>query len=137
MKGAVILILLLLGSPVLAAAPGTPGSPLGVGPAPDYLPCDPEGLKGEIDANMKSLSVMETQIRALESQRATARTQMLALDPSDQTGRMQRGALQRQYDTDTGRIAMLEMNANTMRNHIAELQAKRISCGPKPDSTKP
>jgi hypothetical protein len=134
MKSSAVLIFLTLGSAALAAAPGTPGLPFGAGPPPDYL-CDPEGLSGEVEANKNAVSAIETQIKATESQRATARTQMLALNPSVPNALMQRSALQRQFDADTQRIAMLEMNAKSMRDHIAELEAKLAACGPRQDST--
>jgi len=120
-----VAVFLVLTSPVLAAAPGS----VIAGSVPDTLACTTEGLKGEIAANQRDLSALETQIKALESQQATAQTQMNALNPSDPVGSAQRDEIKRQYDSGVQHIAQLEDNAKLMRNHIADLEAKVSTCG--------
>jgi len=122
-KGLITAIFLTLGTAALGAALGTSGS------SPDSLACTAEGVKGEIAANQRDLSALETQIRALESQQATAQTQMNALKPSDPVGSAQRDEIKRQYDSGVQHIAQLEDNAKLMRNHIADLEAKVSTCG--------
>ena len=132
-RGVTVAVFLLLASAALAAAE-TPGSPLIAGAIPDSRACTAEGLKGEIAANQRDLSALETQIRAHQSQQATAETQMNALNPSDPVGSAQRDEIKHQYDSGLQHIAQLEGNAKLMRNHIAELEAELPTCGLRSES---
>lgn len=135
--GFTVAVFVAFASTTLAAAPGAPGSSLIGGSVPDSRACITEGLKGEIAANQRELSALETQIKALQSQQASAETQMNALNPSDPVGSTQRTELKRQFDSGAQHVAQLDDNAELMRNHIADLEAKLPTCGPRAASTKP